>query len=439
MRESTISGPTKSLTLADGLAFFIGIVIGVGIFRTPSVVASNVDSVLALVSVWVAGGLAMLIGALCYCELAASHPNAGGEYHILRLAYGPRVAVLFAWARGAVIQPGAIAAVAFVFSDYAQQLLPLGAYGPMIWAAGSVALLTILNCVGTRLGSSAQRLLEIATVVTILLIIVIGFTASPAPQTEPLKPSGDMIGLAMILVLLTYGGWNEVAYLSGEMKDLARTMVRTVLIGSAVVTALYVLLNLAFVHVLGMEGLRASRAPGADMMKAVAGSAGAIILALAVCLSSLSTLNGTIFTGARTYYALGRDLSVLGRLGAWHPLRDNPIAAFLLQGFMSIGLVIFGSLSKDGFSAMVDYTAPAFWLFMLLVAVSLFVLRRRFPTLARPFSVPLYPVLPILFVMLCAYLLYSSLVFTSYGALVGVVILALGMPLAFLSERASTD
>jgi amino acid transporter len=439
MRDETLSGPTKNLGLTDGLAFFIGIVIGVGIFRTPSVVASNVDGVWALIGVWVAGGLAMLIGALCYCELAASHPNAGGEYHILRIAYGRHLAILFAWARGTVIQPGAIAAVAFVFADYAQQLLPFGQSGPLIWAAGSVIVLTATNCAGTRLGSGSQRVLEVATVATILLIIVIGLAGSPPAPSPSTQQSGGMIGLAMILVLLTYGGWNEVAYLSGEMKDVARTMVRTVLIGSAVVTLLYVLINLAFVQVLGLDGLRNSRAPGADMMQAVAGNMGSTILAIAVCLSSLSTLNGTIFTGARTYYALGRDVSLLQKLGSWDRTRDNPMVAFLLQGAMALALVIFGSMSKDGFSAMVDYTAPAFWLFMLLVAISLFVLRRRFPTQVRPFSVPLYPLLPILFVSLCAYLLYSSLVYTGYGALVGVLILALGTPLVLLSNRASQD
>jgi amino acid transporter len=437
MHETSVLGPRKTLSLADGLAFFIGIVIGVGIFRTPSVVASNVDGVWALIGVWVAGGLAMLVGALCYCELAASHPSAGGEYHILRTAYGRHLAILFAWARGTVIQPGAIAAVAFVFADYAQQLIPFGQSGPLIWAAGSVIVLTATNCAGTRLGSGSQRVLEVATVATILLIIVIGLAGShpaPSPSTQQ---SGGMIGLAMILVLLTYGGWNEVAYLSGEMKDVARTMVRTVLIGSAVVTLLYVLINLAFVQVLGLDGLRNSRAPGADMMQAVAGNMGSTILAIAVCLSSLSTLNGTIFTGARTYYALGRDISLLRKLGSWDRTRDNPMVAFLLQGAMALALVIFGSMSKDGFSAMVDYTAPAFWLFMLLVAISLFVLRRRFPAQVRPFSVPLYPLLPILFVCLCAYLLYSSLVYTGYGALVGVLILALGTPLVLLSNKAS--
>jgi amino acid transporter len=174
-------------------------------------------------------------------------------------------------------------------------------------------------------------------------------------------------------------------------------------------------------------------------MRVISGDWGAVILALIVCVAALSTLNATIFTGARVYYALGRDMPVIRRLGVWDPVRDNPANAFILQGAIALTLVIFGSFTRDGFSAMVDYTAPVFWFFLMLVAISLFVFRMREPAASRPFSVPLYPILPGIFVAICAYLLYSSLAYTGYGSLFGIAVLALGAPLAFLGKQEASD
>jgi APA family basic amino acid/polyamine antiporter len=429
------SAPRKVLTIADAIAFFVGIVIGVGIFRTPPIVAATTGDEYLFIGAWIAGGLATLIGALCYAELAAAFPDAGGEYQFLSRAYGKRLAVLFAWARGTVIQTGAIALVGFVFGDYAQQLLPLGPQGPAIYAALSVILFTAINVIGTTPGTGTQKLLEILTVLAIITVIITGFAAGGG-ETKPAAPgAGGALGLAMVLVLLSYGGWNEIAYLSGEMKDVRRDMTRAILIGTAVVTVLYVAINLAFLKAFGLGGLAASTAPGADLMNRVGGSAGVALLSVTVCLSSLSTLNGTIFTGARVYYALGRDLPLIRRLGVWNERGDNPVNAFLLQGAISLALVGLGTITRDGFSTMVDYTAPVFWFFLLLTAISLFVFRVREPLRERPFKVPLYPLTPAIFVCICAYLLYSSLAYTGWGALVGILIVAIGLPFVWLGVR----
>ena len=429
------AGPRKILKITDAVAFFVGIVIGVGIFRTPPIVASATGNEYLFIGAWIAGGLAMLIGALCYAELAATFPDAGGEYEFLSRAYGKRLAVLFAWARGTVIQTGAIALVGFVFGDYAQQLWPLGPNGPAIYATLSIILFTAINAIGTSPGAGAQKLLQTLTVVAIIIVIVAGFSGGGA-ETKPAAPgSGGALGLAMVLVLLSYGGWNEIAYLSGEMKDVRRDMTRAILIGAAIVTLLYVAINLAFLSAFGIGGLAASKAPGADLMERVAGGAGLALLSLTVCLSSLSTLNGTIFTGARVYYALGRDLPLIRRLGVWNERGDNPVNAFLLQGAISLALVGFGLVTRDGFSTMVEYTAPVFWSFLLLTAISLFMFRLREPSRARPFKVPLYPLTPAIFVGICVYLLYSSLVYTGWGALVGIIIVAIGLPFVWIGVR----
>lgn len=441
MSEQNNSGqPDKVISVIDAVSFFVGIVVGIGIFRFSPLVASNTANEYWFMGAWAAGGLATLIGALCYAEIAASKPSTGGEYHFLASAYGRSVAILFAWARGTVIQTGAIALVAFVFADYASQLLPLGKYGAAIWAAAAIIGITLINIAGTVQGKATQIAFSVATVALVLIVALAGLVfTSPTPAPAPANLPAGALGLAMVFVLLTYGGWNEIAYLSGEMRDVKRDMLRACIWGTATVTILYLAVNLAYLQAFGFAGLRDSKAVGADLMRAVAGDKGAILLSVVVCAAALSTLNATIFTGARVYYSLGRDIPAFAKIAAWDDRGGNPLRAFVLQAVIALALVLFGSMTRDGLSTMVDYTSPVFWFFLMLVAVSLFIFRMREPQLERPFKVPLYPVLPALFVMICAYLLWSSLAYTGKGALVGIGILALGLPLLLLAKRDGAD
>jgi amino acid transporter len=196
-----------------------------------------------------------------------------------------------------------------------------------------------------------------------------------------------------------------------------------------------VLINLAYLHVLGLEALRKSDAVGADLMRQEFGTYGAVVLSLVVVCAALTTLNGTIFTGARIYHALGRDIPVLAEIGGWSAEGNNPRTALLIQGAIAFALVLFGAITKGGFQAMVEYTAPVFWGFLLLVGVAFFVLRFREPDRDRPFRTPIYPVTAGLFCLTCAYLIYASLAYTKLGALVGVAVLLLGVPLLILRRR----
>lgn len=411
----------------------VGIVVGTGIFRLPSFVAGNVDSANAFLLLWVAGGVASFIGALVYAELVSSFPSAGGDYHFLMRAYGRPIAFLFAWARMTVMQTGSIALVSLVFGDYFTQLLPLGAYSSAIYAAAAIVVLTALNVVGTWQGKTAQNLLTIAIVVA----MVTAFVAAVAhPGVAPSASTGTLsIGGAMILVLLTYGGWNEAAYLSGEIKDVRRNMVRALMIGIGVVTLLYVAINYAYVRVLGLDGLRSSEAIGADLMRATLGDAGAVVLIVLVVAAALSTVNATIFTGARTNFALGRDFALFRVLGSWKRDGETPANALLLQAVIALALVGGASVTRSGIQTMVDYTAPVFWLFFLLTGISLFILRGRTPEAAQPFRVPLYPITPLLFCAICAYMLYSSVTFTGMGAAYGIAIVLAGLPVLAVAMK----
>jgi amino acid transporter len=250
-------------------------------------------------------------------------------------------------------------------------------------------------------------------------------------------------GLALIFVLLTYGGWNEAAYLTAEMRDTRRNIVRALVIGIVIITVLYVLLNLAYVRVLGLSGMQSSKAVASDLMKATWGEGGAWLLGIVVVSAALSTLNATVFTGARTNYALGRDFVIFRALGRWNEKASAPVNALLVQGAISLALVGLASMTPDGFQTMVAYTAPAFWLFFLLTGVSLFPLRRHPPANAGPFRVPLYPVTPLLFAAACAYMAYSSFNYAmsldpgSIGAMVGIAMLASGVPVLMWARRAA--
>jgi basic amino acid/polyamine antiporter, APA family len=438
MAESASAAPRASLSTLDAAAMLVGIVIGIGIFKTPSLVANFVPNETFFIGMWVLGGFVTFVGALCYAELGSSRPSAGGEYQFLKEAYGPKLSLLFAWARCSVIQPGAIAAVAFVLGDYANVLLNLGSYGPAIYAVIGVLLVTGINFAGTLQGKQTQLVLSLLTITALLLVAVAGFTASGSSAPPPAQPREfvwGMAGLSMVFVLLTYGGWNEAAYLSGELKDVKRNMVRALMLGVAVIVTLYLLINFAYLHALGMDGLRKSNAVGADLMKVVVGTAGAVILSIIVCITAASTLNGTIFTGARSYYALGRDVSVFHRLGIWEERGDTPANGLIVQGIIAIVLILFGSTTRDGFEHMVAYTAPVFWLFMFLVAISIIVFRVREPGRELPFRVPLYPLPPLILAAACAWMFYSALVYAGWGSIMGVVVLAIGVPLMFLQQK----
>lgn len=430
--------PRATLSVVDAAAMVVGIVIGIGIFKTPSLVAGSTDSEAVFLLLWVAGGAISLIGALCYAELAAAHPGAGGEYNFLTRAYGRAVGFLFAWGRMAVIQTGAIAAVAFVFGDYAAELLPLGPWGPSVYAAAAIVALTWVNVRGTLSSRGVQLVFTTATVAAVAGVVIAGVAsgAAPPPPAAAASPSGT-IGLAMVFVLLTYGGWNEAAYLSGEVRNVQRNMIRLLLLGLGVIVAAYLLLNVAYLNVLGLAAMRGSQVVAADLMRATLGEGGAAVLSFAVVVAAVSTLNGTIFTGARTSYALGRDFALFGMLGRWDGATKTPTNALLVQGAVSLLLVLFGTLTRSGFTTMVEYTAPVFWLFFLLAGASLFVLRWRHKDRALPFRVPLYPLTPLLFCATCAYMLYASLAYTGIGALFGAAVLLAGVPLLVWRREAA--
>ncbi|MFC5547229.1 APC family permease [Massilia aerilata] len=446
--HETHAQPRPLLGLADAVTLIVGIVVGAGIFKAPALVAGMSASAGAMFLAWVLGGAVSLAGALCYAELSTAYAHAGGDYHFLHRAYGRTVAFLFGWARYAVITTGSIALLAFVFGDYLAQVAPLPGLAPAasaaLYAGAAVLVLGLLNLHGLRSGSAAQTWLTVAEVGGLLLVALAalrlpGGAAIPAVAAEPVHGS---FGLAMVFVLLTYGGWNEAAYLSAEVRDGAVNMVRSLVLTVLIVTGLYLLVTWGYWHGLGMHALASSQAPAAELMRRAFGRGGEQLIALLVAVSALTSINATMIVGARTGYAMGRDWRPLAWLARWDGRRATPTLAMLLQCGAALLLVGLGAALGGGFRAMVEFTAPVFWLFFLLSGISLFVLRRREPGHARPYRVPLFPLLPLLFCASCAYMLWSSLSYVGSQTLgglnaawIGVAVLAAGVFLLALLHQ----
>jgi len=277
-------------------------------------------------------------------------------------------------------------------------------------------VLALVNVIGLRASAQTQNWLTIVEVGGLVAVAIAGVVAAPAtplPAAFAATPAPGLFGLAMVFVLLTYGGWNEAAYLSAELAGGRRAIVPVLIVALAIITAAYLAVNVALLHGLGLAGLAASKAPGADVMARAFGAPGSHLLATFVGVAALTSINATMIVGARTNYAMARDWPALRFMGGWHVTRGTPIAAHVVQAAIALALVGFGALQHDGFEAMVEFTAPVFWSFLLLVGVALFVLRARDPRAERPFRAPLYPLTPLVFCAACAWLAWSSFAYAA--------------------------
>ena len=428
-----------SLSTVDIVSLIVGTVLGAGIFKVPSMVAGQANQDVAILMVWLIGGVISMVGALCYAELASAFPNVGGEYHFLQKAFGKHLAFLYGWSRSVIIVTGSIAFLAITLGDYMTKIFSLGIYSATIWAVIVTLALSLLNAVGIKEGKTTQNLLTLFEVGGVLAIILVGFYVEPSsqvvnvPTNEVSASNFGALSLAMIFVLLTYGGWNEAAYLSSEARDQKRGILKGLLAGLALVTTLYLLVNLAYLHAFGAAGMAKSSALASDLFDSAFGHNSAIIFSAIVVFSCLNSINATIIFGSRSSFALGRDWKIFSWIGRWHD-SGTPRRAILLQCVISLLLILFASFARQGFESIVEFTAPVFWFFIFMVSIAVFVLRHKYPDIDRPYKVPFYPFLPIVFTLTCAWLLWSSLAYSGLGALVGVACLALGA-IALIFER----
>lgn len=397
--------PKKELSLFDSTCIIVGIIIGVGIYQLAPDIAKGTYCWWGVPVIWLAGGLISLFGALGYAELASAYPKQGGDYVYLSRAYGGWAGYLFGWIQLAIVRPGDIAVMAFAFAMYARTIYdPLAhSYSQRIYAAIATVILTVINILGVKEGKWTQNILTMVKTLGLLVIVGVAVIAPQgSPTTETFEPFP--VSLALIFVLFTFGGWNEMAYVAAEVKNPRRNIVRALVLGSVAVTILYLLVNGAFLYTLGYEGLATSKAVAADCISKVFPDIGGGLISALVCISALGALNGLIFTGARISYALGAEHRAFSILGRWHGRTGTPIWALSVQGAIAVALiVIFGS-----FIDTILYTATAVYIFYLATNLSVIVLRYKEPKVERPYRVTGYPTTTLIFCAVCTYLIYSA-------------------------------
>ena len=433
----TAAAPRRELSLFDVVCIIVGIIIGSGIYGSTPFIASNVPGPMWLLFAWALGGLIALVGALCYAELATAYPVQGGDFAFLTKAFGPRIGFLFTWTEFWIVRPGNVGAVAYVFGEYAHELVPLGTrFDLPIYAAGGIAAITMINVLGVQAGKWTQNLLTMLKVAGLLTIfgVALFFVDPPTAAATAAKAEGDF-RLAMVFIMFSYGGWKDMCYVAAEVRHPEKNMLRGLALGTATVLVIYLLMNVAFVRGLGFDGFRASQAVASDLLRIPFGQPGGRAISLLICVSCLGAMNGGIFTGARVYYALGKEHRCFSWLGRWNGYFGSPIRSLLAQEAVTLALVLFAS-TKESFQRLVMLTGPFFWFFMVLVGLSLFILRRTDPTANRTYKVVLYPLTPILFCLTSSYMVYAS--FTHLlkenrnDALLGLFAVGVGLAVSFL-------
>jgi amino acid transporter len=416
------TAPKKELSLFDSTCIIVGIIIGAGIYETSPTVAACMGGWLGILGIWLVGGLLALAGALCYAELATTYPRQGGDYVYLSRAYGSWAGYLFGWSQLAIIRPGDIALLAYVFARYAQTLYaPFDNVRPF-YAAAAIVVLTTINVLGVREGKWTQNILTVLKALGLLAIVGVGLLA-PGRPPAPAEPAAFTMGgleLALILVLFTFGGWNEMAYVAAEVKRPQRNIVRALVFGTVAVTVLYLLVNAAFLHALGSAKMADSQAVAVDTLATVFPGMASRAISVLICISALGAVNGLVFTGARISYAMGGEHSAFRALGRWHPRFGTPVWALVAQGCLSLAIV----LVAGSFIDTILYTAPVVWVFFLATGVSVFVLRRREPDTERPYKVVGYPMTPIVFCACCVFMFYSSVSYALKNKPVGLLVVS---------------
>ena len=452
----------RRLTLFDGIMVVVGGIIGAGIFLNPAIVAQRVTTSGLILAVWALGGAIALLGALCFGELGSRRPDAGGGYVYLREAFGPLFGFLYGWMMLLVSATGAIAALAVTFARYTVDVAAMSEGWVKPVAVGAIVLLTGINYFGVRPGSITQNIFTVLKLAALAVLIVVGLAwggaasssatsaASSAASAggaaasaggaaaDPAGAAGLMmlIGAALIPVLFSYGGWQHANHIAGEMIRPKRHLPRALLIGVAVVVVTYLLANAAYVYTLGPAGLAASLAPASDVMRAVLGETGSTFIGLGIVASTFGILNLYIMAAPRVYQAMADDNLFFKRFARLHPRYKTPSGPILLQAGWGIVLTLSGTYSQ-----LLDYVVFGDWIFFALVVATLFVYRRDRHAGAGSdgaFRMPGYPLLPALFVLVSVFVVYSSVVSNPWNALVGAVLIGLGIPIyAFWKGKGS--
>jgi amino acid transporter len=428
----------RVLTHWDATALIVGIMIGSGIFATPPSVTRSLDQFGPMISVWILGGLLALCGALTYAEMSVMFPRTGGVFVFIRETYGPAPAFVYGWSALLITYPASIAAIAVVFAAYLSRMIPWAGSAQPIVAAVLVLSLSGLNILGVVLGARVQRVFTATKVAALGTLIVFAVT-SAVGRLEHLAPvfampsggwSASGWAIALAAVMWTYEGWAEAPTLSGEVKNVRTDVPRALIFGTLLVMAIYLLANTAYVYVLSIPGIAGSDTVAVDMASQTFGAFGAIFVALLVVISTAGSVNGSIIGASRVFFAMAQDRLFFKSVGHVQPHFKTPANSLAIIGVVSACYCLLGT-----FERIMQYFVFYAMIWFIMVTLAVIILRFRRPDVERPFRVPLYPVPPILFLLIALGLAYQLFVDNTADTVTGLIILAASVPAYFLWRR----
>jgi basic amino acid/polyamine antiporter, APA family len=431
---------SRELTLFDTVNLVVGTIIGSGIFLVPAEIARAVHTPAWMLAVWVIGGVLTLLGALSLAELGAAIPDAGGIYTFITRAFGRLPGFLCGWMLFTVATSGSIATLAAAFPIYLGGFVPLTPLTGKVASLAAIVLLTWVNVIGVKKGARVGNVLTVLKVGGLVaMVLAIFLLPSPLPDpaaaAPPSLPAGPVplaaVGVALVAVLWAYEGWHDVSFAAGEIRDPQRDFPRGLIGGVGIVILLYLLANLAYLKILSPAEIAASDRVALTAMTRVTGEWGGKLLTAAILCSILGAMNALILAGPRAYYQMARDGLFLERVSRVHPRWRTPVEALLFQGLWAGFLVLF----IGGFSQLFTYVIFGGWIFYALAVLAVVALRRKEPDLPRPFRVPGYPIVPLLFAATALAIVVNTLVATPRESLLGLAFIALGIPVYWLQRE----
>jgi len=430
----TVRELPRRLGLLDSLAIVVGIVIGGGIFLVPNLVARNLSSTPAILSVWILAGVTSFFGALACAELGAAFPSTGGQYVFLREVYGPMAGFLCGWSMFLVARTAQVAWLAVTLALYVSYFVPLGAAASKLVGVAAIVVFAAVNYRGVSAGALVQKGFTLAKVAGLLIIIgsALFFRGQAHPPVAAAAPPFSLshFGVALIACMLAYDGWVQVTYVAGEIRNPERNILLALAGGVAACMAVYLLANVAYLQVLSIGEIAASDHVGATAAERVLGSGGGTLVAAIVLMSIIGTLNGCFLTSPRVYFAQARDGLFFSRFGEVHEHFQTPAFSIVAQALWAIVLVLSGT-----YETLAEYAMFALWIFYGLMVLGVVVLRVKRPGLSRPYRMWGYPVTPLLFLAVTAYFLGNTLLTRPGPSLAGLALIATGVPVYFFWRR----
>ena len=424
----------RVLSLLDATMINAGGIIGSGIFMVPAAVAMFTGSASLFFMVWIAGGIVSLFGALSVAELGAAMPRAGGQYVYLSEAYGPVWGYLYGWSAVAVINTASIAAVGVAFSEYLRFFFPITDVSIKGIAVATIVLLTIINILDVKSGARFQNVFTISKLGAIFVIIILGLVMeggsnqnlSPFFSDQSFTELVGPLGLAMVSVLWTFDGWIFITYVAGEVKNPGRNIPLSLIFCMLIVVTIYLLLNYVLIYTLGFTGMNGSDLVVSDAASVFLGNKGAAIVTLIILISLIGANNGFVLTSARINYAMAKDKLFFYQASQIHPRFKSPANALIIQCVWASLLTFTGT-----FNQLITYIIFASWIFYGMSAGAVIILRNKKPDMERPYKTPVYPWIPIIFILFAIFLTINTIIEAPRDAAIGAGIILAGLPMYY--------